>query len=379
MKGAPPRVLIVIGSIPLYGLELSLIDVGAMLRDRGAEVRFVINRHWGHVAIGPRLESLALPFDSLVFFGSVERGIRLRRLLILARLMVSENLRMLGVLARFRPTHVHLGAHWDFLNLLPALWAWRKPLVFQAGDRPDVRHAGVRWLWRTLVDRAAVLVAVSRDVARQFEALGLRAARTAVIGHRVPARPAAPAVVPTRDARVQFVVVGQVSAHKGCDLVVEAIRALREEGFDVACWLLGATDSAWAGELRGRNADLESARVLRFAGYVADPGPWFAAADVHVMPSRVPETFGISVVEAKAAGCPSIVAAIGALPELVRDGVDGALVAPDDAADLLGAMRRYAADPSRADAQGDAARASLALLGLDRVPVAWAELYGLPT
>lgn len=378
MNAATPRVLIVIGAIPLYGLELSLIDVGAMLRERGAEVRFVINAHWGHVAVGPRLDALGLPHDSVAFFGSVERGIGWRRLATLLRLQFTENLRFLRILARFRPTHVHLGAHWDFLNLLPSLWLRRVPLVFQAGDRPDIRHRGLRWLWRTLLGRASVLIAVSHDLAWHFESLALRAARTVVIGHRVPMRPTAADRAPDHKARTQFVCVGQVAAHKGCDQVADAVDRLRAEGHDVGCWMLGAADADWARALRARHADLEASGVLRFPGYIADPVPWLSAADVHVMASQVPETFGIAVVEAKSAGRPSIVSAIGALPELVRDGVDGAIVAPGDAEALLAAMRTYAVDADRIAAHGVAARASIARLGLDRVPSAWAELYGLP-
>jgi len=64
-----------------------------------------------------------------------------------------------------------------------------------------------------------------------------------------------------------------------------------------------------------------------------------------VVPSAWEETFGLAVVEAMAAGVPAIVAAHGALPELVRGGTDGVLFRPGDPDDLARSLRELAADP----------------------------------
>ena len=63
-----------------------------------------------------------------------------------------------------------------------------------------------------------------------------------------------------------------------------------------------------------------------------------------VAPSVWPEPFGIVVAEALAAGRPVVASAIGGIPEIVRDGREGLLVAPSDSA----ALRRRAASASRA-------------------------------
>ena len=59
-----------------------------------------------------------------------------------------------------------------------------------------------------------------------------------------------------------------------------------------------------------------------------------------VAPSVWPEPFGIVVAEALAAGRPVVASAIGGIPEIVRDGREGLLVAPSDRAALARALAR---------------------------------------
>jgi|GEM_PF-6958352 glycosyltransferase involved in cell wall biosynthesis len=373
-----PRVVIVLGSIPLYGLELSMIDVGTMLRDAGAEVLFVINRDWGHVAVAPRLDALGLPHEGVVFFGGVERGIGLRRVASMLRLQCSESLRMLGILRSFRPTHIHLGTHWDYFNLYFALRFWPASMVFQAGNVPDPRHPAVRVLWRSLLRCADTLVGVSRFVLERFAAVGLRARSQRVIYNRVPLRPLVrdAQAPPDRVARTVFVFVGQISPIKGAHHALAAAIALLQEGRSIECWFLGDLSSAWAGELCSAASVSQWPAALRFFGYVSDPAMWFAAADVHLMPSLADEAYGIVVAEAKSAALPTIAYADGALPELVAHGSEGIVCERDNVDALSAAMRTYDDDHALIAAHGQAAQGSLRRLHIDRVAAEWARLYG---
>jgi glycosyltransferase involved in cell wall biosynthesis len=65
------------------------------------------------------------------------------------------------------------------------------------------------------------------------------------------------------------------------------------------------------------------------------------------------------LVEAMAAGTPVIATAVSGIPELVRDGVNGLLVAPDDPEALADALLRMHDDPALAARLTDAARATI--------------------
>jgi glycosyltransferase involved in cell wall biosynthesis len=74
-----------------------------------------------------------------------------------------------------------------------------------------------------------------------------------------------------------------------------------------------------------------------------------------VVPARSYETFGLVVVEAFAHGVPVVASRIGALAELVEDGVTGALAEPGDPVSLRSALRMVT-DPVTSVTCGERAR-----------------------
>jgi len=85
----------------------------------------------------------------------------------------------------------------------------------------------------------------------------------------------------------------------------------------------------------------------------------FRAADASVLSSTW-ENFPHTVVEALAVGCPVIATSVGGVPEVVRDGENGLLVAPDDAAALALAIRRFFEDDELRRQLAGAAASSVA-------------------
>jgi glycosyltransferase involved in cell wall biosynthesis len=81
-----------------------------------------------------------------------------------------------------------------------------------------------------------------------------------------------------------------------------------------------------------------------------------ARARAMVVPSVWHEAFGLVVAEAMAAGTPPLAPSHGAFPELISDGVDGALFPPGDAEALGRLLERVADDPETFDRLGRAAR-----------------------
>lgn len=108
---------------------------------------------------------------------------------------------------------------------------------------------------------------------------------------------------------------------------------------------------------------------VRLPGFVPDadmPALW-AMADLFVFHSRY-ETFGLAVAEAMAAGKAVVAARTTAIPELLRDGIDGILVPPDAPEDFARAVAALLADPKRRAAMGNAGRErALEAFSWDRV------------
>ena len=68
---------------------------------------------------------------------------------------------------------------------------------------------------------------------------------------------------------------------------------------------------------------------IRFAGFRKDIGDVIRSLDIVVFPSLVPESFGLSVLEAMALGKPVIASNTGGVGEIIEDGVTGMLIEPN--------------------------------------------------
>ncbi len=197
-------------------------------------------------------------------------------------------------------------------------------------------------------------------------ALGPAGRRAQIIYNGVedPGVATEPRAVLTGPARI--VLVGRLSPRKGSDVAVRAVRLLRERGHDVALTLVGDIFPGYEWfeeELRTLAAGDPGVVLAGFRSSVAES---FAEADIAIVPSRV-EPFGNVAVEAMLAGRPVVASATQGLVEIVSDGDNGVLVAPDDPAALADGVARLLADWDGALATAKRARADAARrFGKDR-------------
>ncbi|TPW02915.1 MAG: hypothetical protein FD129_3125 [bacterium] len=85
---------------------------------------------------------------------------------------------------------------------------------------------------------------------------------------------------------------------------------------------------------------------VHFLGARSDVAELLPAFDLVVLPSHpVVETLPLSVMEAMAAGRPVVATRVGALDELIEDGITGWLVPPRDPEALADRLAACLADP----------------------------------
>ena len=113
-----------------------------------------------------------------------------------------------------------------------------------------------------------------------------------------------------------------------------------------------------------------------FTGIRSDIPRILAASNVLVLPSATPEPFGLTVVEAMAAGCPVVATAAGGPLESVVDGVTGWLVPPNDPQAMAQKIRRALDHPEEARAMGARGRQrAQAHFGVDRYAREMGDLF----
>ena len=140
--------------------------------------------------------------------------------------------------------------------------------------------------------------------------------------------------------------VGQVSRHKGVDLLVRAFEPIARQHVDVTLHLLGGCNEEVRHELDEQIAAAGLSDRVRFWGYREDVLDLLRFAYLYVQsspPSRFHECFPRSVLEAMAVGVPTICFQSGALPEMVLHERTG-LICEESVASLSDALNRFLVD-----------------------------------
>jgi glycosyltransferase involved in cell wall biosynthesis len=152
---------------------------------------------------------------------------------------------------------------------------------------------------------------------------------------------------------VVFGFVGRIVLDKGVDTLVEAFEALRNR-VDARLLLVGDFEDGYPLPDPVRASIHDNPRI-HLTGGVDDASPWYEAMDVLVLPSRR-EGLPNVMLEAAAAGLPSITTDATGCRDAMQDGVTGLVVPVGDPARLADAMATLAADPSRRARMGAAGR-----------------------
>jgi glycosyltransferase involved in cell wall biosynthesis len=154
---------------------------------------------------------------------------------------------------------------------------------------------------------------------------------------------------PTEERSGRFLVLSRLLPYKRIDLAVDAATSA---GFPL--------DVVGDGPERGR-LEARAGKTVRFLGRLPDGEVRGLLARCTALVQPGTEDFGLTIVEAQAAGRPPIAFAAGGALETVEDGVTGLLVT-EESVDLLAAAMR------RADGEGldpMTLRASAARFGLE--------------
>jgi len=148
--------------------------------------------------------------------------------------------------------------------------------------------------------------------------------------------------IPCEEALVG--VVARLEPEKGHRFLIEAFPGVLERA--PRTWLAIVGEGSQCEALRAQAEALGAAgdRII-FTGRRDDISALTADLDIAVLPS-LREAQGISILEAMARRKPVVASAVGGIPEVLTDGVDGLLVPPGDSHALAEALGRLAKSPS---------------------------------
>jgi glycosyltransferase involved in cell wall biosynthesis len=292
---------------------------------------------------------------------------------------------LLREIVQFRPTHLYTMSP-DWMNYTaPVLFLTRIPLIYLMGDSPRVSRPLFRLLWKWHAARISTLVTVSDFILNQVRENAFDTTKSRRIYHSPPGMLSDPpnskpdqvrllvkydedgankqteSVLQYEPGLLTVAYVGQIAKAKGVHLLVEAALSLLSRGAQIRFLIAGdySYNNPFAWQLKSRvEREIASGRI-QFLGFVTNRDDVFQLADLHVCPSLWQEPFGLTVLEAKWAGIPSIIFANGGLAETVVHGHNGWVCESQTATGLETAMRFYLDHPDARSKQGKAAQATV--------------------
>ncbi|HWM64864.1 MAG TPA: glycosyltransferase family 4 protein [Solirubrobacterales bacterium] len=255
-----------------------------------------------------------------------------------------------------RIVHVHMAARGSMYRkafVVGVAKAMRRPAILQIHAGPGDLEEFIdrlgplrRRILRTTLEMSDFVLSVSTSGAEVLNRLS--DAEIEVVPNPPPqiARRESP-IEPEANGREVSVLYlgGFADPAKGGAVLLDALPSLLAGRADVRVVLAGP------GEGPGSLPE----RVL-WDGFLAESEKNRALeeADLFVMPS-LSEGMPIALLEAMAYGLPIVASRVGAVPEILTDGLDAALVDPGDAEQLAEALAHLLAAPARREALGKAA------------------------
>lgn len=153
---------------------------------------------------------------------------------------------------------------------------------------------------------------------------------------------------------------GRVRRQKGTDLFVEAVCRLFPKYPDASAVIVGQITSDQQDFARQLTARIDAAGLadrVKILGElpINDVVAWFRRISIYAFTSRV-EGFGLTILEAMSSGNAIVATRAGAAEIVIRDGIDGLLVQPDNLDELSRAIESFLKSPETIAQFGTAAR-----------------------
>jgi glycosyltransferase involved in cell wall biosynthesis len=145
-----------------------------------------------------------------------------------------------------------------------------------------------------------------------------------------------------REGEVVVLTVANLRPEKGYDVLLDAARLIEDRDLPVRFVAVGR--GPLEEELKERHRQLGLGERFQFLGPRQDVLNLMIGSDIFVLASRQ-EGLPVVLMEATSVGMPIVATAVGAVPLVLRDDVDGLIVPPERADDLADALEHVISDP----------------------------------
>jgi L-malate glycosyltransferase len=365
------RILVVIKVLGYGGAERLLVDTVANGDHRSFdyEVAYVLESEH---ALVPSVEAHGIPVHDL----GARSNLDLRWMARLRRILNR---------GQFDVVHFHLPYTASLGRLVVASLpsAKRPAIVYTEHSLWNKMAVVVKGLNRVSIGLDQSLIVVS-DAARDALPTDLRARSEVIVhgidlarsedrlAHREEIRTRVRSAWGVADDETVAITVANLRSEKGYDVLLDAARVVRDRRLPIRFISVGRGPLDEV--LRRRSDALGLGEQVRFLGERDDVLDLLVASDVFVLPSHQ-EGLPVALMEATSVGMPIVATAVGGVPQVVTDGVQGLIVPPGRPVDLADAVARVASDPDLARRLGQGAKEASSMFDVTTASRQIEEIY----
>jgi glycosyltransferase involved in cell wall biosynthesis len=340
------RILVLSNLFPpqeLGGYGRLMADFTELLRRRGHDVR-VLSSDTRYLGDTPEFEPGVE--RSLRLFGTWKAGLTNVIDAVQAAECVAENRRVLANMLRTFQPEICLLGNIDFVgsSLIGLLLAARVPVLHHLGNSTpgySVNDVPQSPLYR--------IAAASVWLARKIMTSGYPLSRVDVVYPGGLVNEFRCQALPERnELRIAYASI--VLPYKGAHVLVSALTQLHRQGVPFTCTIAGTTtEQGYVDKLKAWVDQAGMSKKVSFVGFLDRSGlkKLFSNHNVLAFPSQFEEPFGISQVEAMAAGMVVVGTGTGGSAEVVEHERSGVLVPPGESLALAEALASLPADDER--------------------------------
>lgn len=213
----------------------------------------------------------------------------------------------------------------------------------------------LRTLFRSTFGYADRYLVLSNNIKKSLSALGIDKARISVMTTMFDAEEFRTARRQEGRPYLNLLFLSRFIREKGVYELLQSMRDIVRRHADVRLILAG--DGPEMQAMRAWVTENSMNSVVEFTGYVHadDKVRTITRGDIFLLPSYT-EGCPVSLLEAMAVGLPIVASAVGAIPELLRDGQNGYMLRKIDAESITSALESLMADVALRCAMGRANR-----------------------
>ena len=343
----PLRILVLTNLYPpqvLGGYERAIADIARLLQHRGhqvlvvtADVPELYASHTNRYPDPPIERCLAL-------LGRWQGGTEWLPPDVISGLISQNQVAIAHILTTFKPD-VCLAGNLDLLQI-------KTEVLEQVLANQPVAHYVMNKTPGYLAEQTPQtqtyrLITCSNWITQNLHALGYPTATAQTIYPGADIEAFYQADLPAQD-HLRIAYASLVMAYKGADVLVEALTLLKADGIPFTATIAGGTFHPEFVEALKAYVQAEDLPV-QFTGALSRQAliELFKAHNVLVFPSRFQEPFGISQIEAMAAGLTLVTSGTGGAAEIVENGQDGFCFESENPLDLAEILATLPLEPTR--------------------------------